>query len=146
MLENFHLRVFRAVAQHLSFRKAAEALYLTQPAVTLQVKTLEEQLGLKLFERSSTGVSLTEAGRLLLADAEQLHQLTIQAESRLAALKGQAAGELVVGASTTIAQYVLPALLAAFSRRYPGIQLKVFGENTEQVAEGGGGWTFWLGV
>lgn len=66
MLENFRLTVFRAVAEHLSFRKAGEALYLTQPAVTLQVKTLEEELGLKLFERSSMGVSLTEAGRLLL--------------------------------------------------------------------------------
>jgi DNA-binding transcriptional LysR family regulator len=115
VLENFRLKVFRAVAQHLSFRKAAEALYLTQPAVTLQVKTLEEEVGLKLFERSSTGVSLTEAGRLLLQDAEQLHQFTIQAENRLAALKGQAAGELSLGASTTIAQYILPALLAEFS-------------------------------
>jgi LysR family transcriptional regulator, transcriptional activator of the cysJI operon len=146
MLENFHLRVFRAVAQQLSFRKAAEVLYLTQPAVTLQVKTLEEELGLKLFERSSTGVSLTEAGRLLLQDAEQLHQFAIQAENRLAALKGQAAGELVLGASTTIAQYVLPALLAEFSRRYPGIQLQVFGRNTEHVADGVATGRFGLGL
>ncbi len=146
MLENFRLRVFRAVAQELSFRKAAEALYLTQPAVTLQVKTLEEELGLKLFERSSTGVSLTAAGKLLLEDSEQLHQFAIQAENRLAALKGQAAGELVLGASTTIAQYVLPALLAEFSRSYPGIQLQVFGENTEHVAEGVASGRFGLGL
>jgi DNA-binding transcriptional LysR family regulator len=146
MLENFRLKVFRAVAQQLSFRRAAEALYLTQPAVTLQVKTLEEELGLKLFERSSTGVSLTEAGKLLLQDAEQLHLLALQAENRLAALKGQATGELVLGASTTIAQYVLPPLLAEFSRRYPGIQLQVFSQNTEHVAEGMANGRFGLGL
>jgi len=146
MLENFRLKVFRAVAQHLSFRKAAEALYLTQPAVTLQVKALEEELGLKLFERSSTGVSLTEAGRLLLQDAERLYQVSVHAENRLAALKGQATGELVLGASTTVAQYVLPGLLAEFSRRYPGVQLQVFGENTEQVADGVATRRFGLGL
>jgi DNA-binding transcriptional LysR family regulator len=146
MLENFRLKVFRAVAQHLSFRKAAETLYLTQPAVTLQVKALEEELGLKLFERSSTGVALTEAGRLLLEDAERLHQISIQAENRLAALKGQTMGELALGASTTIAQYVLPPLLAEFSRRYAGILLQVFGENTEHVAEGVAGGRFGLGL
>jgi DNA-binding transcriptional LysR family regulator len=78
-------------AQQLSFRKAARTLYVTQLAVTLQVKTLEEELGLKLLEQSSTGVSLTEVGKLLLRDAEQHHQLAVQAENRLAALKGQAA-------------------------------------------------------
>lgn len=146
MLENFRLRVFRVVAQQLSFRKAAEALYLTQPAITLQVKTLEEELGLKLFERSAIGVSLTAAGKVLLEDAEQLHQLAMQAENHLAALKGEVAGELILGASTTIAQYVLPALLAEFSRSYPGIQLQVFGENTEHVAEGVATGRFGLGL
>jgi DNA-binding transcriptional LysR family regulator len=92
------------------------------------------------------GVSPTEAGRLLLQYAEQLHQLAVQAENRLAALKGQATGELVPGASTTIAQYVLPALLAEFSRRYPGIQLQVFGENTEHVAEGVATGRFGIGL
>ena len=75
MLENVCLKVFRTVAGHLSFRKAGEALYLTQPGVTLQVKIPEEELGLKLFDRRSTGVSFTEAGRVLLHQAEQLHQL-----------------------------------------------------------------------
>jgi DNA-binding transcriptional LysR family regulator len=76
-------------AQQLSFRKAARTLYLMQLAVTLQGKTFEEELGLKLLERSSTGVSLTEVGKLLLRDAEQHHQLAVQPENRLAALKGQ---------------------------------------------------------
>src|SRR5262245_49555386 len=146
MLENFRLKVFRAVAQHMSFRKAAEALYLTQPAITLQVKTLEEEIGLKLFERNSTGVSLTDPGRLLLQYAQQLHQLSVQAEHQLASLKGQTAGELVLGASTTIVQYVLPPLLAQFSRTYPGIELQVFGENTERVTEGVATGRFGLGL
>jgi DNA-binding transcriptional LysR family regulator len=146
LLENFRLKVFRAVAEHLSFRKAGEALYLTQPAVTLQIKALEEELGTKLFERSASGVGITEAGKVLLQYAERMHQLADEAEGRLAALKGETAGELVLGASTTIAQYVLPPLLADFSRAYPGIRLQVFSENTEHVAEGVASGRFGLGL
>lgn len=146
MLENFRLKVFRTVAEHLSFRKAGEALYLTQPAVTLQVKTLEEELGTKLFERSASGVRLTEAGKVLLECAQELHHLADAAESRLAALRGEAAGALALGASTTIAQYVLPSLLAEFSRSFPAIQLQVFSENTEHIAEGVASKRFGLGL
>ncbi len=146
MLENFRLKVFRAVAAHLSFRKAGEALYLTQPAVTLQVKALEEELGTQLFARSASGVRLTDAGQLLLHYAQQLHDLAEDAENRLAALKGVAAGDLVLGASTTIAQYVLPGLLADFSRGFPAIQLRVFSANTEQIAEGVASGRFGLGL
>jgi DNA-binding transcriptional LysR family regulator len=146
VLENFRLRVFRALAEHLSFRKAGEALYLTQPAVTLQIKTLEAELGTKLFERKSSGVCLTEAGRLLLKYAEELHRMAEEAESQLALLSGGAAGPLVLGASTTIAQYVLPAALAEFSRSFPAIHLQVFSENTEQIAEGVASGRFGLGL
>ena len=146
MLENFRLKVFRAVAQQLSFRKAAEELYLTQPAVTLQVKALEEEVGAKLFDRGSKGVALTEAGILLLRYADQLHRLALQAEAALSDLKGEATGQLVLGASTTVAQYVLPRMLADFSRRYPAIQLQVFSANTEHVAEGVSANRFELGL
>jgi len=98
MLENFRLKVFRAVAEHLSFRKAGEVLYLTQPAVTQQIKTLEEELGTKLFERSASGVRLSQAGNLLLQYAGQLHEITQRAEDALSQLKGEAAGDLVLGA------------------------------------------------
>jgi LysR family transcriptional regulator, transcriptional activator of the cysJI operon len=146
MLENFRLKVFRAVAEHLSFRKAGEQLYLTQPAVTLQIKALEEELGTKLFERSAAGVSLSETGRALLPYAERLRELAEEAENDLAGMKGQVAGSLVLGASTTIAQYVIPAHLAAFSRRFPGVQLQVFGANTERIAEGVASGRFGLGL
>lgn len=146
MLENFRLKVFRAVAEHLSFRKAGEALYLTQPAITLQIKTLEEELGTKLFERNASGVRLTESGSLLLPYAEDLHRIACEAQNKLAGLKGAASGQLVLGASTTIAQYVLPSVLSEFSRTFPEIQLQVFSENTEQIAEGVASGRFGLGL
>jgi DNA-binding transcriptional LysR family regulator len=146
VLENFRLKVFRAVAENLSFRKAGEALYLTQPAVTLQIKMLESELGVKLFERRSSGVLLTEAGKVLLPFANQLHQLALEAEGQLARLHGGTSGELILGASTTIAQYVLPAALAEFARSYPDIHLQVFSENTEQISAGVASGRFGLGL
>ncbi len=146
MLENFRLKVFRAVAEHLSFRKAGEALYLTQPAITQQVKALEEELGAKLFERSAKGVVLSEAGNRLLEYANRLSQLAEEAENHVASLKGEAAGSIVLGASTTIAQYVIPPHLAAFSRRFPSVQLQMITENTEKIAEGVATGRFDLGL
>jgi DNA-binding transcriptional LysR family regulator len=146
MLENFRLRVFRAVAEHLNFRKAGGSLYLTQPAVTLQIKALEEELGTRLFERGASGVRLSEAGRILLPYAEQLSRITEEAENSLARLKGDAAGHLALGASTTIAQYILPRPLAGFASRFPAIQLQVFSENSEQIAEGVSSGRFGLGL
>ncbi len=146
MLENFRLKVFRSVAEHMSFRKAGEALYLTQPAITLQIKALEDELGTKLFERSASGVRLTEGGNVLLQYADRMHQLAEEAEGRMAGLKGETSGHIVFGASTTIAQYVLPPLLADFSRAYPAIRLHVFSENTEHVAEGVANGRFGLGL
>src|ERR1700677_1113121 len=98
-LENFRLVVFRAVAEHLSFRKAAEELYLTQPAVSLQIKALEEDIGVQLFDRAGAHVSLTTAGRTLLEYAAQVNALLVRAEHDIAALKGDHAGKLALGAS-----------------------------------------------
>src|ERR1700758_108551 len=106
-LDNFRLVVFRKVARQLSFRKAAEELYLTQPAVSLQVKALEEDLGVQLFDRSGSPGGLTAAGRVLLDHAERVNVLLQQAEHAIAAMGGEFAGQLALGASTTIAQYVL---------------------------------------
>ena len=116
MFENYRLTVFRAVAAERSFRRAAEQLYLTQPAVTQQIKALEELVGLPLFDRSGREVTLTLAGGILLKYAQQSGALLEQAAVELAALKGQVSGTLRIAASTTIAQYILPPLLAsAFS-------------------------------
>jgi DNA-binding transcriptional LysR family regulator len=132
-LENFRLVVFRAVAEQLSFRKAAEELYLTQPAVSLQIKALEEDLGVQLFDRTGSRIALTEAGTALLGYARQVHVLLTQAEHEVAALSGEHAGRLALGASTTIAQYVLPRLLGEFRREHPRVHATLISGNTEQI-------------
>jgi DNA-binding transcriptional LysR family regulator len=134
------------VADHLSFRKAGEQLYLTQPAITLQIKTLEDEVGSKLFERRATGVTLTEAGKSLLHYAVHLASLAEEAENALTSLKGETRGELELGASTTIAQYVLPPRLAAFARYFPSVYLRVTSENTERIVEGVASGRFGLGL
>ncbi|MDR3741697.1 MAG: selenium metabolism-associated LysR family transcriptional regulator [Terracidiphilus sp.] len=134
-LENFRLVVFRAVAEHLNFRRAAEELYLTQPAVSLQVKALEEELGEQLFDRTGAKVALTAAGKRLLGYARRAAALAEEAEEEVTALGGDQAGTLALGASTTIAQYVLPRLLAEFLRRHSRVQATVTSGNTEHVVD-----------
>lgn len=134
-LENFRLVVFRTVAQHLSFRKAAEELYLTQPAVTFQIKALEEELEVQLFDRSGPHVVLTAAGDLLRKRAIEAKLLLDSAEQEIAALQGEQSGSLALGVSTTISQYVLPHLLRAFINEFPRVHLSVFTGNTEQIVD-----------
>lgn len=134
-LDNFRLVVFRKVAEHLGFRKAAEELYLTQPAVSLQIKALEEDLGVKLFDRTGTHVELTAAGKILLRYAGQASSLLAQAEHEISALSGDHAGHLALGASTTIAQYVLPRMLSAFLKQFPRVHATLISGNTEQVVD-----------
>ena len=132
-LDNFRLVVFRAVVEHLSFRKAAEDLYLTQPAVSLQIKALEEDLGVQLFDRSGARARLTAAGEVLLDYSRRASDLLVQAEHEIAALSGEHAGGLKLGASTTIAQYVMPRLLSEFCRRNPRVRPTLISGNTEQI-------------
>src|SRR6516225_6364934 len=132
-LENFRLKVFRAVAEHLSFRKAAEHLFLTQPAVTLQIKALENDLGIRLFDRSAGRISLTRQGSILLRYANKIAVLASQAEHDLGEGDGQVSGELSLGVSTTIAQYVLPRLLGAFLDEHPRVQLSLHSGNTSEI-------------
>jgi len=139
-MENFRLKVFRAVAAEMSFRKAAEVLHLSQPAVSQQVRSLEEEAGVRLFDRGSSDghgsqIALTEAGRVLLEYATTAAQTMAEAQRALAALNDDVTGELRLGASTTIAQYVLPRILGAFLRQYPSVHLSVMSGNTERIAE-----------
>ncbi|MBZ5698333.1 MAG: LysR family transcriptional regulator [Acidobacteriia bacterium] len=134
-MENFRLKVFRIVAEKLNFREAAEALLLTQPAVTLQIKALEEELSIRLFDRSGNRIVLTEAGGRLLKHATQLAAIAQAAEQDLATLSGVESGELHIGASTTIAQYFLPKLVGEFGRMNPRASLSVVSGNTLQVVD-----------
>jgi DNA-binding transcriptional LysR family regulator len=132
-LENFRLTVFRKVAEQLSFRKAAEELYLSQPAVSLQIKALEEELGVVLFDRSGSQVKLTLAGATLLKYAEQSRRLLREARHATTAFSGTHSGTLTLGASTTIAQYVLPRLLSEFCSAHPRVHVTLMSNNTEQI-------------
>jgi len=134
-LENFRLKVFRTVAEHLNFRKAAEQLFLTQPAITLQVKALEDDLGIRLFDRAANRVSLTPQGSLLLDYAKKIATLVSQAEQELGGKDGKLSGELSLGASTTIAQYLLPRLLRAFLDENPHVQLSIRTGNTDEIVQ-----------
>jgi DNA-binding transcriptional LysR family regulator len=129
-VESFRLKVFRAAAEELSFTRAAERLFLTQPAVTMQIKHLEDELHLRLFDRTGQRIALTAAGQLLLNYAGRIAELCEEAEHELATLRGETAGRLALAASTTIAQYLLPALAGAFIREHPSVDLEIMSANT----------------
>jgi uncharacterized integral membrane protein (TIGR00698 family) len=101
-LENFRLKVFRTVAEHLSFRKAAEQLFLTQPAVTLQIKALEDDLGVRVFDRTGGRVSLTPQGRLLLRQAQRISAIIGEAEQELAGIHVSKKAAFLISAGTAI--------------------------------------------
>ena len=135
-LENFRLKVFRTVAEQLNFRKAAERLFVTQPAVTLQIKTLEDDLGVRLFDRAAGGrISLTREGAILCEYARKIASIAVEAEQKLGDDGGGAIGELRLGVSTTIAQYVLPRLLGAFLDEHSRIHFSLSSGNTDEVVE-----------
>ncbi|MCB2376110.1 LysR family transcriptional regulator [Hymenobacter sp. BT635] len=134
-MPDFRLRVFQSVARHLSFTKAAQELFITQPAITKHIRELERSYAQRLFERRGNRVSLTEAGRLLLTHADAVETLHQQLTDQLHGLHAEAAGRLRLGASTTLAQYVLPPILPAFQARYPNIELTLYNGNSEQIAE-----------
>jgi DNA-binding transcriptional LysR family regulator len=127
------LQVFHAVAKHLSFTKAADALFMTQPAVTFQIRQLEEQFNTRLFDRASGRISLTPAGMLALEYAERILGMSAELDTRLKELSGHVAGPLHIGASMTIGEYVLPQLIGEFKTRFPAIVPRMFIANSEQV-------------
>lgn len=135
MLENFRMRVFRSVAHHLNFSRAAEQLLLTQPAVTQQIKTLEDELGVPLFDRRGGRIALTPGGNALLPFADQMKVLSEEAIAAVADASGQQAGELALGASQTIGQYLLPNLIANFLIHQPKIRVTARSGNSDAMLQ-----------
>ncbi|MGH8709507.1 MAG: LysR family transcriptional regulator [Burkholderiales bacterium] len=127
------LQVFHAVAKHLSFTKAAEALFMTQPAVTFQIRQLEEHFNTRLFDRAHGRIALTSAGHVALEYAERILGLSAELDTRLKEIGGQVAGPLLIGASTTIAEFLLPQVLGEFKSRYPEVAPRLFVANSEAV-------------
>jgi len=130
------LQVFLAVAKHLSFTKAAEAVFMTQPAVTFRIRQLEEQFGTRLFDRTAGRITLTPAGVAAVDYAERILALWAELDSRLKEMSNKVTGSLCIGASTTIAEFLLPRILGDFKARFPGLTLRLVVGNTEQVQEG----------
>jgi DNA-binding transcriptional LysR family regulator len=132
---DFRLKVFHAVATRLNFTKAAEELYITQPAVTKHIQEIEHHFKIKLFDRNGTRIKLTPAGETLLQYTGQLFDVYRNLEFELNTFAQQHAGKLRIGASTTVAQYVLPPVLAAFHKKFKDIKVTLAINNTEQVEQ-----------
>ena len=132
---DYRFKVFQAVANELNFTRAAEALHISQPAVTQHVKALEESYGTPLFRRGPNGVSLTAAGQLLLSAVVRGADLERQTDHAIRRGHNLLAGPLRLGASTTIAQYFLPAPLGTFRRDHPAVELTLQIGNTREIAD-----------
>lgn len=127
------LQVFHTVAKLLSFTKAAETLHMTQPAVTFQVRQLEEHFNTRLFDRTHNRISLTEAGRRVFDYSDKIFDLYGEMENAVRELTGEVSGVLIIGASTTIAEYMLPSLLGDFKAKYPDVNVRLKVSNTEGI-------------
>lgn len=130
---DFRLMVFQSVARNLSFTKAANELFITQPAISKHIKELESEFGVKLFDRVGNKIHLTKAGDTLLSYAAPILSLHQEVKFKLSLLSGDLEGNLRIGASTTIAQYVIPPVLAKFHERHPDIRLSLLNGNTEYI-------------
>jgi len=129
------LQVFHTVARLLSFTKAAETLHMTQPAVTFQVRQLEEHFNTRLFDRTHNRISLTDAGKQVYRVAAKIFEHDDEMEDAVRQVTGEISGALIIGASTTIAEYMLPALLGDFKRKYPDVNVRLKVSNTEGVVQ-----------
>jgi DNA-binding transcriptional LysR family regulator len=135
LIENFKLKVFRVVADTLNYRRAADELHVTQPAVTAQISSLEEGLGVALFDRMGRETNLTPAGAALLQYARRIEAIANDAIAALAPFGGQEKIELCIGASHTIADYILPRLLPCLLRDWPQLRVHILCGSTHQVLQ-----------
>ena len=127
------LQVFYTVARLLSFTKAAETLHMTQPAVTFQVRQLEDHFNTRLFDRTHNKILLTDAGQKVYFYAEKIFELNTEMEHSLRAMAEDTSGTLSIGGSTTIAQYTLPLLLKGFREKYPDLSISICEANTDGI-------------
>ncbi|MFH1017156.1 MAG: LysR family transcriptional regulator [Pseudomonadota bacterium] len=128
-----HLKAFQKVAATGSFTKSARELFLTQSAVSQQIRALEDEIGGKLFDRSGRKIRLAAKGEALLAYSERLFDLHDEIETLFGSLKTLKKGKIAVGATAVIGTYFMPAVISAYHRRYPGIEIDLRMGNSEQI-------------
>ena len=132
---DFRLKVFHSVATNLSFTKASKELFISQPAISKHIHELEVQYKTPLFDRVGSRIGLTHAGELLLSHTKQLLAAYRQMDFEMNLLTDNFAGELRLGASTTISQYVLPPVLASFIKKFPEIKVSLLNGNSRDVEQ-----------
>lgn len=132
-MSDFRLKVFQSVAKNLSFTKASQDLFISQPAITKHIQELESTYQTRLFDRQGSKICLTESGKLLLEHCERILDDYKRLEYEMHLLHNEYKGGLRLGASTTIAQYVLPPLLASFIKKFPHISLSLTNGNTRDI-------------
>ncbi|HJC53129.1 MAG TPA: LysR family transcriptional regulator [Candidatus Alistipes merdavium] len=132
-MDDFRLKVFITAARTLSFTRTAEQLCISQPAVSKHVGELESRYRVQLFNRRGSRLELTDAGRTLLDAAERILDDYRRMEYEVSLCTRQTEGELRLGASTTVAQYLLPPILARFTARFPGIRISMLSGNSGQI-------------
>src|SRR5207249_9473772 len=129
------IEAFVQVAQHRSFSKAADALFLTQPSVTARIQSLERDLGEALFERNGRGVRLTEMGNTFLPFARRSLKALQDGRDALKGLRNLDIGTLKLGSALTVSTYVLPRILKRYCSTYPGVEVSVHTGRSEQVLQ-----------
>lgn len=134
-MSDFRLKVFYSVAKHLSFTQASKELYISQPAITKHIRELESLYGVRLFDRLGNKISLTDAGKLMLEHCEQILAAYRRLEYDMNLLKNEWTGDLRLGASTTISQYVLPPILARFTEKYPKVNVTLMDTNSRNIEQ-----------
>jgi DNA-binding transcriptional LysR family regulator len=129
------MNVFLTAAETQNFSEAARQLHMTQPAVSMQVQSLEQRLGVDLFERSGRRIQLSEAGETLMPMARELVSMSLHIEEAMKSLGGDVVGHLKLGCSTTAGKYILPQLIARFRRMHPGVHVTVYNSGRDQVMD-----------
>jgi len=127
------LQVFATVARLLSFTKAAEALHMTQPAVTFQIRQLEEHFNTRLFDRTHNKITLTETGDLVRTYADQIISKYNEMDNDVRTMTGDIQGPLMIGASTTIGEYFIPGILGTYQRQFPDVKIRLNVANTNGI-------------
>jgi len=128
-----HLQVFLTVAKVKNFSRAGKKLHLSQPTITQIIKQLEQELETRLFDRTTHSVQLTESGKLLIPYAEKILRLQEEARRKIALLEQTISGPLLIGASMTSAEAVLPRLMGQYQQRYPNVQIRIEVTNSENI-------------
>lgn len=134
-MDDHKLKVFCTVAETKSFSKTSEIIHLTQPAVSLQIKAIEETYETKLFDRSSSTVTLTPAGEVLYKYAKEILALYVSAEKVIGKLTGLVKGSITIGACSNIGNYLLPSVITDFRKTHPKTKIHLLVGNTKRVVE-----------